>query len=119
MLVGNGGGYGYGVMGARTTRWRTTALAVPASTCAPTCRRSTPTSRRWSIDLSTFRHPAYLRLGAASCRTDSTLPPYAAWRQLTDGPAGRRSLVVGPLAGSLWTRARGTSRGAAADPLGR
>ena len=53
VLVGNGGGYGYGVMGATHHALEDYgALALPARTCAPTCRRSTATSARRSSDSS-------------------------------------------------------------------
>ena len=99
-LVGNGGGYGYGVMGAthhaiedygvmcglQHMRVHVPAFADDVG----------PAVRRMADD----RHPAYLRLGRCEKPKDFVLPNYAPWRCLLPGGAGTM-VVVGPNAGGL------------------
>ncbi len=100
-LVGNGGGYGYGVMG----RTHHSLGDYGALLCLEQMRAYVPA---FAADvpplvdyLSSFEHPAYLRLGRCEVPPGSTPPAYAPWRQLTAGP-GATVLAVGPLVGSLW-----------------
>jgi transketolase len=100
-LVGNGGGYGYGVMG----RTHHSLGDYGALLCLEQMHAFVPC---FAADvpplvdyLARFEHPAYLRLGRCEIPAGSTAPAYAAWRQLTQGP-GATILAVGPLAGSLW-----------------
>lgn len=103
-LVGNGGGYGYGVMGAThhaiedygvMCALQNMSVHVPAfaDDLAPIVAR-----------LSADRHPAYLRLGRCEKPKDLVLPEYAPWRRLLRGDAGVL-LVVGPGAGGLLQQA--------------
>ena len=55
-------------------------------------------------------HPAYLRLGLSEEPKDATVPPYAPWRKLQDGP-GWVIVVTGSLAGSLWGAVRDLKTG--------
>ncbi len=99
-LVGNGGGYGYGVMGG-------THHALEdygAMLCLRNMHAFVPA---FGADvppivetLREFQHPAYLRLGRDEKPADFTLPPYAPWRRLLQG-GGPTLVVVGPLAGSF------------------
>lgn len=100
VLVGNGGGYGYGVMGGTHHALedygallclRHMHAFVPAfgRDLAPLIAR-----------LGTFPHPAYLRLGRSEEPKDWTLPEYAPWRRLLEG-GGPTLVTVGPLTGSL------------------
>jgi transketolase len=105
VLVGNGGGYGYGVMGA-------THHALEdygAMLCLPHIRAYVPAfdgDLRAQIErLFAVAHPAYLRLGLSEEPTDVAVPPYAPWRRLMDG-RGWVVLVVGTLAGGIWNAAR-------------
>ena len=52
-------------------------------------------------DLFSVGQPSYFRLGLSEEPKDATVPPYAPWRKLQDGP-GWVILVTGSLAGSLW-----------------
>lgn len=99
-IVGNGGGYGYGVMGATHHALEDYGVMlalqnmhafVPAfgSDLLPIIRK-----------LFDFRHPAYLRLGLSEQPADVVLPAYAPWRKLIEGE-GATMIVVGPIAGSL------------------
>ena len=99
-LVGNGGGYGYGVMGG-------THHALEdygAMLCLRNMHAFVPA---FGADvppivemLREFEHPAYLRLGRDEKPDNFTLPAYAPWRRLIQG-GGPTLVVVGPLAGSF------------------
>ena len=99
-LVGNGGGYGYGVMGGTHHALedygamlclRNMHVFVPAfgADVPPIVDQ-----------LREFEHPAYLRLGRDEKPNDFVLPPYAPWRRLLQG-SGPTIVAVGPLAGSF------------------
>jgi transketolase len=103
-LVGNGGGYGYGVMGAThhaiedygvLCGLQNMRVHVPAfaDDLAPIVARMTEDP-----------HPAYLRLGRCEKPKDWVLPDYAPWRRLLAGDAGVL-VVVGPGAGGLLAQA--------------
>ncbi len=101
VMVGNGGGYGYGVMGATHhaledygTLLTLTGLKVIIPAFDDDLSRVIP-------DLFTTAHPSYLRLGLGEQPAGSTAPPFAAWRKLTAGRGGT-VIAVGPLAGSVW-----------------
>ncbi|HWF47449.1 MAG TPA: hypothetical protein VG168_10620 [Bryobacteraceae bacterium] len=100
VLVGNGGGYGYGVMGSTHH-----ALEDYGSLLTlPNLRAFVPA---FDADVSSmidalmdFPHPAYLRLGLSELPANFVLPTYSAWRRLLPG-SGPTILVTGPLAGGL------------------
>jgi transketolase len=101
VLVGNGGGYGYGVMGA-------THHALEdygAMLCLPHLHAYVPAFDgdvgAMARTLFSVSHPAYFRLGLSEEPKDAALPPYAPWRKLQDGP-GWVVLVTGSLVGGLW-----------------
>ncbi len=99
-LVGNGGGYAYGVMG-------TTHHALEdygAMLCLMNLHVFVPA---FAADvpeiinqLHEFEHPAYLRLGRCEKPKDFELPPYSPWRRLIRGE-GATMLIVGALAGKI------------------
>ena len=99
-LVGNGGGYGYGVMGAThhaiedygvLCALQNMRVHVPAfaDDIAPTVAR-----------MAADNHPAYLRLGRCEKPKGFVLPEYAPWRRLLTGKTGVL-IVVGPSAGGV------------------
>lgn len=99
-LVGNGGGYGYGVMGAThhaiedygvMSALQNMRVHVPAfaDDLAPIVAR-----------MAADPHPAYLRLGRCEKPRDFVLPDYAPWRRLMVGDAGVL-LAVGPGVGGI------------------
>jgi transketolase len=99
-LVGNGGGYGYGVMGAThhaledygvllTLQHMRAYVPAFAADVGPIVRR-----------MAAEPHPAYLRLGRDELPKGFVLPDYAPWRRLLPGEAGVL-IVVGPNAGGL------------------
>jgi transketolase len=100
ILVGNGGGYGYGVMGGthHAIEDYATLLSLlgmrvylPAFDCdvSETVR-----------DLMRADHPAYLRLGVSEQPKWFSPPPFAAWRHLLKG-VGPTVAIAGPLAGGI------------------
>lgn len=99
-LVGNGGGYGYGVMGA-------THHAIEDYGVMCGLQHMTAYVPAFADDLAPIvaamaghRHPAYLRLGRCEKPKDLALPAYAPWRKLLPGQAGVL-VAVGPGAGGL------------------
>ena len=105
VLVGNGGGYGYGVMGATHHALEDygTLLGLPGM------RAYVPAFdgdlRAQIAQLFEVPHPSYLRLGLSEEPKGVELPPYAPWRRLMAGD-GWVVLVAGTLAGGIWEMAR-------------
>ena len=98
-IVGNGGGYAYGVMGA-------THHAIEDYGAMLTLQHMRAFVPAFSEDVSfqvealaTATHPTYFRLGRCEKPADFELPAYAPWRKLI---SGRRGVIlgVGPVAGS-------------------
>jgi len=84
-IVGNGGGYGYGIMGG--THHALEDLAVlssfPNMKCyVPFCNEDTEGATKAMMER---RGPSYLRLGLGAKPTWLTLPPYVHTRKLTSG----------------------------------
>ena len=99
-LVGNGGGYAYGSMGATHHALEDYGALL----CLPNLHAFVPA---FSSDLrvlipklASFTHPAYLRLGRCEAPSGYEVPPYAAWRKLVSGP-GPVVLAIGPVVGGL------------------
>ena len=98
-LVGNGGGYGYGVMGPthHAIEDYGVLLSLPhMSAYVPVFDEdlSAVVARAGASDRA-----AYLRLGRGEKPAGYTVPAYAPWRQLIHG-GGDVVIAVGPLAGS-------------------
>jgi transketolase len=98
-LIGNGGGYGYGVMGPTHHAIEDYGVLLTL----PHMRAYVPV---FDEDIEAViahagatAHPVYLRLGRGEPPKGYEVPPYAAWRQLVRG-AGPVLIAVGPLAGS-------------------
>ncbi len=99
-MVGNGGGYGYGPMGAThhaiedygvLCTLQNMRVFVPAfaADVAPIVAR-----------MAADHHPGYLRLGRCEKPAGLALPKYAPWRRLLSGESGVL-VVVGPGVGGL------------------
>jgi transketolase len=103
-LVGNGGGYGYGVMGA--THHSTNDYGTIE--CQPGIRSYIPAFdgdvAQVIGKLIAKPEPAYLRLGLSEQPKELALPAYSPWRKLIDGN-GATVLVCGPLVGGIVTEA--------------
>jgi transketolase len=98
-LIGNGGGYGYGVMGPthHAIEDYGILLTLPnVAVFAPVFDEDVPDV---IVAAGALARPVYLRLGRGEHPKDYTVPAYAPWRQLTRG-GGATVIAVGPLAGS-------------------
>ena len=103
VLVGNGGGYGYGIMGPSHHALEDYGVLLTL----PGLQAVVPAFRQDLEDavayLAGLGGPAYLRLGRCECAAGYQPPAFAPWRQLTVG-AGPVVVAVGPLTGSLLER---------------
>jgi transketolase len=100
-LVGNGGGYGYGVMGSTHHAIEDYGVLLTL----PGMRVFVPAFDS-DLDFVVARmelertHPAYLRLGLSELPAAFAPPAYAPWRRLLRGQ-GPVVVAVGPLAGNI------------------
>lgn len=101
VLVGNGGGYGYGVMGGTHHALEDYGVLL----CLPHLRAYIPAFdadvEALVPELFRIDHPAYLRLGVSELPPGEQSPVYSPWRRLAEGRAGVVT-VTGPLVGSIW-----------------
>jgi transketolase len=98
-LIGNGGGYGYGVMGPthHAIEDYGVLLTLPnMSVYVPVFDEDMDAVITRAGNSS---HPAYIRMGRGEPPKGYTVPAYAPWRQLSRGN-GPVVIVVGPLAGT-------------------
>ena len=105
-LVGNGGGFGYGSMGATHHALEDYGVmsALPGMrTYLPAFDADVKPMVR---ALAARAAPSYLRLGRSELADEEGLPPYGAWRCLQAGEAGV-IVVAGPIAGGLWRERAG------------
>jgi transketolase len=98
-LIGNGGGYGYGVMGPTHHAIEDYGIMLTL----PNMRVFIPAFDE-DVDATIDRagdgqNPAYLRLGRGEIPVGFEAPSYAPWRQLTAGN-GMVVIVAGPLVGT-------------------
>jgi transketolase len=99
-LVGNGGGYGYGVMGSThhaIEDYGTLLSLLGMRVYLPAFDGDVRESIRY---LMRADHPAYLRLGLSEQPKWFSPPPFAAWRHLLTG-TGPTIAIAGPLAGGI------------------
>jgi transketolase len=98
-MIGNGGGYGYGVMGPTHHAIEDYGVLLTL----PGLKVFVPVFDEDVADTvsgaSAWGGPSYLRLGRGEVPSQYTVPAYAPWRCLLEGEAGPL-LVVGPLAGT-------------------
>lgn len=99
-LVGNGGGYAYGVMGGTHHALEDYGALL----CLRHLRVFVPAFDDDVVALVDHLHatpaPAYLRLGRSEAPRGWPVPAYAPWRRLIGGERAT-ALVIGPLVGSL------------------
>ena len=100
-IVGNGGGYAYGPMGASHYALEDYGMLLTL----PNIRAYVPA---FSEDLPTIidilqdiDHPAYLRLGRSEKPPEVQAVPYAKWRRILCGD-GMPIVLIGPIAGEYW-----------------
>ncbi|MGK5092255.1 transketolase [Deltaproteobacteria bacterium TL4] len=99
-IIGNGGGYGYGVMGA-------THHAIEDYGVLLTLQHFHAFVPAFAEDvdplikkMSLLQNPSYLRLGRCERPQTMEVSPYQSWRKLLHGK-GPVVVILGPLAGSL------------------
>lgn len=113
-LIGNGGGYGYGVMGATHHALEDygVLLTLPnLQVFVPAFKEDLPSMIQ---KCSVLPGPAYLRLGASETPKEFPLPPYQPWRRLLSG--NQVTLVaVGPLIGGMVSLLQKTPSAPAVD----
>ncbi len=100
-LLANGGGYGYGVMGATHHALEDygVLLTLPGMIAfAPAFDEDVAAV---VAAAGTCATPAYIRLGRGETPPGAPVPAYAPWRCLLPGACGIM-VAVGPLAGSAW-----------------
>jgi transketolase len=100
-LLANGGGYGYGVMGATHHALEDygVLLTLPGMIIfAPAFDEDVASV---IATAGTCEAPAYIRLGRGEAPAGASIPAYAPWRCLLAGSRGIL-VAVGPLAGSAW-----------------
>jgi transketolase len=100
IMVGNGGGYAYGVMGS-------THHALEDYGCLLTLPNIRVCIPAFDEDVSYMvpalvksEQPVYLRLGVSELPSDFDLPAYRSWRKLLNG-MGPTVVVSGPIVGGL------------------
>lgn len=99
-LVGNGGGYAYGVMGGSHHAVEDYGILLSLLNMrvfVPAFGSDIPPIVEKLLELN---HPAYLRLGRDEKPKNLDLPSYAPWRKILAGQ-GPTLLMVGPLAGGF------------------
>jgi transketolase len=104
-LVGNGGGYAYGVMGATHHALEDYGVLLGLSRMkvyVPAFGEDVAVAVERMLQQTC---PAYLRLGRDEKPKDFPLPTYAPWRRVLVGQ-GATLLMVGPLAGSICAASR-------------
>lgn len=97
-LLGNGGGYGYGVMGPTHHALEDygVLLTLPGmTTYIPAYNEDVKSVVERAVDHS---GPAYIRLGRGELPPGDKAPDYAPWRCIADGK-GPVVAAIGPLAG--------------------
>ncbi len=100
VMVGNGGGYGYGVMGATHHALEDYGVLLALNSLRAYVPAFDADIHPVVSRLMEISHPAYLRLGLDEAPKDYVPPPYAAWRRIVQG-SGPIILVCGPLVGGL------------------
>lgn len=107
-LVGNGGGYGYGVMGASHHALEDYGVLLTLGGIRIYVPAFKTDISPMISKLAGVDHPAYLRLGRCEKSQGLKVPAYAPWRKLREG-SGPVLLVIGPLAGGILKRLEGRS----------
>lgn len=101
VMVGNGGGYGYGVMGSTHHALEDYGSLLTLSGLRVWIPAFDADVAPVIDQLMASNGPAYLRLGLSEEPKGWTPPPFAAWRKLVAGTEST-IIAVGPLAGSVW-----------------
>ena len=105
-LVGNGGGYGYGPMGASHHALEDYGVLLTLTGLRAYIPSFSDDLEVLVPKLQTIDHPAYLRLGRCEKLLTEPLPVYEPWRKLLSG-GGVPMTLVGPIAGQYWSACLG------------
>lgn len=97
-IVGNGGGYGYGVMGPTHHAIEDYAVLMSLPNMLTFIPAFDEDVEAVIAKAMRSENPVYLRLGRGEAPRDWAVPPYAPWRKLIDG-GGPVVVAVGPVAG--------------------
>jgi transketolase len=103
-LIGNGGGYAYGVMGATHHAIEDYGLLLSLSHMNVFVPAFDADIKPMVEKMLLLEHPVYLRLGRDETLPGTRVPSYAPWRKLLDG-GGPVVVTIGPLGGSYWMEA--------------
>jgi len=98
-LIGNGGGYGYGVMGPTHHAIEDYGVLLTLSNMSVYIPAFDEDVAEVVARAGASPRPAYIRLGRGEAPGGYRTPAYAPWRQLTRGKGGV-VIAVGPLAGT-------------------
>ena len=98
-LIGNGGGYGYGVMGPTHHAIEDYGVLLTLPNMSVYVPVFDEDMDAVIARAGTSTHPASIRMGRGEPPKDYPVPAYAPWRQLISG-GGPVVIVVGPLAGT-------------------
>ena len=101
VLVGNGGGYGYGVMGGTHHALEDYGLMLTLPFMDVYIPSFDEDLAVMIPALMTSNRASYLRLGLSELPKGFDSPKYSPWRRLTRGDGGTL-IAVGPLAGAYW-----------------
>jgi len=99
-LVGNGGGYAYGVMGATHHALEDYGALLTLPNLVAYVPAFAEDVAQAIARMEAAARPAYLRLGRDEKPPALELPRYAPWRHVLHGE-GALLVIVGPLAGSI------------------
>lgn len=100
-LVGNGGGYGYGVMGATHHALEDYGVLLTLNPMRVYVPAFAADVQPVIEHVFAGEHPVYLRLGRDEAPKATAIPAFRMWRQLVVGSEAVL-IVVGPLAGAVW-----------------
>lgn len=98
-LIGNGGGYGYGVMGPTHHAIEDYGILLTLPNMQAFIPAFDEDVEAALAAAGDCKSPAYLRLGRGEIPDDYNVPGYAPWRQLTSG-GGMVVIVAGPIVGT-------------------
>lgn len=101
VLVGNGGGYGYGVMGSTHHALEDYGVLLTLNGMGAMIPAFDNDLNNVIPSLLNASGPCYLRLGVGEQPKDWQPPAFAPWRKLTSGSGGVL-IALGPLAGAFW-----------------
>lgn len=110
-LVGNGGGYSYGVMGPTHHAIEDYGVLLTLGRLRVFCPVFDEDILAVVGAAAAWPHAAYLRLGRGELPAGFDVPVYAPWRQLVSGQSGALIVAVGPLAGSYVATLEALSEG--------